>query len=53
MLQKIRDETAVDHELNALKEMIHLGWPSTIQQVSALLQPYWPFSDEIVVEDER
>ena len=51
MLQTIRDETAVDPELNALKEMIHLGWPSTIQQVSALLKPYWSFRDELAVED--
>ncbi|KAL9964953.1 hypothetical protein ACROYT_G028670 [Oculina patagonica] len=51
MLQRIRDETAADPELNALKEMVHLGLPSTIQQVSALLKPYWPFRDELAVED--
>ncbi|KAL9967831.1 hypothetical protein ACROYT_G026128 [Oculina patagonica] len=51
MLKRIRDETAADPELNALKEMVHLGWPSTIQQVSALLKPYWPFRDELAVED--
>ena len=51
MLQRIRDETAADPELNALKETIHHGWPSTIQQVSALLKPYWPFRDELAVED--
>ncbi|KAL9956099.1 hypothetical protein ACROYT_G037526 [Oculina patagonica] len=51
MLQRIRDETAADPELNALKEMVHLGWPSTIQQVPALLKPYWPFRDELAVED--
>lgn len=50
MLQRIRDETAVFPELNALKEMIHLGWPSTIQQVSALLTPYRSFRDELAVE---
>lgn len=27
MLQGIRDETAVDPELYALKETSHLGWP--------------------------
>ena len=51
MLRRIRDETAAPPELNALKETIHLGWPSTIQQVSALLKPYWPFRDNLAVED--
>lgn len=51
MLQRIWDETAVDPELNALKETIHLGWPSAIQQVSALLKSYWPFRNELAVED--
>ena len=51
MLQRIRDGTAVDPELNAPKDMIHLRWPSTIQQVSALLKPHWSFGDELAVED--
>ena len=40
-----------DSEINALKEMIHSGWPSTIQQVPVPLKPYWPFRDELAVED--
>jgi len=30
ILQRIREQTASDPELNALKEMIHSGWPLTI-----------------------
>lgn len=51
MLQRIRGETAVDPDLNALKEMIHLGCPSTIQPVPVLLRPYWHFHNELAVED--
>ena len=31
--------------------MIHSGWPLTIQQVPVPLKPYWPFRDELSVED--
>ena len=51
ILQRIREQTVSDPELNALKEMIHSGWPSTIQQVPVPLKPYWPFRDELAVED--
>ena len=51
ILKRIREQTTSDPELNALKEMIHSGWPSTIQQVPAILKPYWPFRDEFAVED--
>ena len=51
ILQRIREQTASDPELNALKEMIHSGWPSTIQQVPVPLKPNWPFRDELAVDD--
>ena len=51
ILQRIREQTVSDPELNALKEMIHSGWPSTIQQVPVPLKPYWPFRDELAAED--
>ena len=50
-LQRIKEQTASDPELNALKEVIHSGWPSTIQQVPVPLKPYWSFRDELAVED--
>ena len=51
ILQRIKEQTASDPELNALKEVIHSGWPSTIQQVPVPLKPYWSFRDELAVED--
>lgn len=51
ILQRIREQSTSDPALNALKEMIHSGWPLTIQQVQAPLKPYWPFCDELTVED--
>ena len=49
--QRIREQTSTDPELNALKEMIHYGWPSIIQQVPVPLKPYWSFCDELDAED--
>ena len=51
ILQRIREQTTSDPELNALREMIHSGWPSTIQQVPVPLKRYWLFRDELPVED--
>ena len=51
ILQRIREQTASDPELNALKEMIHFGWPSTILQVPVPKKPYCSFRDELSVED--
>ena len=27
------------------------GWPSTIKEVSGVLQPYWTFREELMTED--
>ena len=51
ILQRIREQTASDPELNALKKMIQSGWPLTIQEVPVPLKPYWPFCSELAVED--
>ena len=51
ILQRTREQTASDPELNALNEMIHSGWPSKFQQVQVPLKTYWPFRDELAVED--
>ena len=34
-------------ELIALKEVIHVGWPTTIKDLSGLLRPYWNYRDEL------
>ena len=51
MFQKIKEQSSLDAELNALKEMIHAGWQAHIQQVLTLLKPYWPYRDELSTED--
>ena len=38
IVQRIREQTASYPEFNAMKEMIHSGWPSTIQQVPVPLK---------------
>ena len=40
-----------DDELDLLKHTIMQGWPSSIKQVSQVLQPYWTFREELTVED--
>ena len=51
MLQKIKEQSSLDAELNALQEMIHAGWPAHIQQVPTPLKAYWPYRDELATED--
>ena len=51
MLQEIKEQSSLDAELNALKEMIHAGWPAHIQQFPTSLKPYWPYRDELATED--
>ena len=40
-----------DDELALLKNTIMQGWPSSIKQVPQVLQQYWTFREEIIVED--
>ena len=40
-----------DDELALLKHTITQGWPSTINEVPNVLQPYWIFRKELTVED--
>ncbi len=51
ILQEIRMATSTDPELKELMDMIHIGWPINIRQISETLKPYWTFRDEITVED--
>ena len=50
-LNQIRIATQEDDELLLLKHTITQGWPSTIKEVPNVLQPYWTFTQEIMVED--
>ena len=50
-LNQIRIVTKEDNELALLKHTITQGWPSTIKEVPNVLQPYWTFREELMVED--
>ncbi|GFR81347.1 transposon Ty3-G Gag-Pol polyprotein [Elysia marginata] len=50
IIQRIQEETAKDVELNALKEIVHYGWPDNIRAVPTCCRPYWTYQDEIGLE---
>ena len=47
IMEQVEEETTKDPELIALKEVIHVGWPTTIKDLSGLLRPYWNYRDEL------
>ena len=50
-LQQIRIITQEDDELVLLRHTITHGWPSTIKDVPSVLQSYWTFREELMIED--
>jgi hypothetical protein len=48
--EELHEETARDPVLNALKEIIHHGWPENIKEIPTNLRPYWPYRDELAIE---
>ena len=50
-LERIKEATATDTELMALKEIVYNGWPEKQQDVPNLCRPYWNFRDEISIDD--
>ena len=51
MIKRIKEATAADPELSALKEQTYIGWPSDIKGVPALIKPYWTFRGEISIDN--
>ena len=51
MIKRIKEATAADPELSALKEQTYIGWPSDIKGVPALIKPYWAFRGEISIDN--
>ena len=47
----LREATSKDPELSALREVIINGWPEKRHQIAKPLQAYWPFRDELSIED--
>ena len=50
-MNQIRIATGDDDELTLLKHTATQGWPSTIKEVPGVLQPYWTFREELMIED--
>ena len=50
-LQQIRISTQENDDLVLLKHTITQGCPSTIKEVPSVLQSYWPFREELRIED--
>ena len=51
MIKRIKEATAANPELSALKEQTYIGCPSDIKGVPALIKPYWAFRDEISIDN--
>ena len=47
MLQKLKDETQKDPELQQLKTVVMHGWPQIKDKTPAETRPYWNYRDEI------
>ena len=50
-IKTVREETKADPALNTLAETIVKGWPENIKDVPENIRIYWPFRDEISIED--
>ena len=50
-LQQITIATKEYDELALLKNTITQSWPSTIKEVPSVLQSYWTFREELMIED--
>ena len=52
--ERERDEvlqaTNNDQEFQSLKHYISTGWPAKRSQIPVILQPYWNFRDELMIE---
>jgi hypothetical protein len=46
----LREETVNDSVLNALKEIVHTGWPDSIKDLPSDLRAYWSFREQLAVE---
>lgn len=50
-LQEIRSATSQDSELCLLRDVILAGWPEQRRDLDKRLTKYWPFRDEMSIED--
>ena len=50
-LEELRTHTAQDQVLQTLSTVIHRGWPGKERSVHPSIRPFFPYRDELVVED--
>ncbi len=48
---KIRKEIKADPVLDQLQGIITAGWPDSIKDLPPVIQSYWPYRDELSVND--
>ena len=47
----IRKETKADSVLDQLQGIITAGWPDSVKDLPPVIRPYWPYRDELSVND--
>ena len=50
-LARLKDETCKDEVLQAVTAAIQCGWPERKSNLSAAVTAYFPFRNELVVQD--
>jgi hypothetical protein len=50
-LESLQEETKGDSTLAELTDLIIMGWPDSMQDLTEHLQPYWCFQDELTMLD--
>ncbi len=50
-VERIREASRQDNILHRLAEIIITGWPENIKHVPKPIRPYWPYRDELSVEN--
>ena len=50
-LENIREATSQDDTLNELAKIIQQGWPDLKQNVPMSIRAFWPYRDELVVDN--
>ncbi len=50
-LNEIRKETKADPVLDQLQRIITAGGPDSIKDLAPVIQSYWPYRDELSVND--
>ena len=50
-LKQIKTETAADESLQCLLKVVRDGWPDQKSATPLRIREYWPFGDEITMQD--